>query len=147
MYVRHRAWLSAVPDTNTRNKRNERTRYELLKDKNSELLNLPEVNYAEYLIDYLFEVGPSMSNGMGLCPISYQEISSWLQTTKTECNSWDVNVIRHLSKVFINQYHESIKVDCPPPYHYMVENNMEEIRKGIDDKIKSVFANKIKKRE
>jgi len=137
-----------VPDikyNNKKDKRNERTRYELLKDKDSDLLNLPEVQNAEYIIEYLFEVGPSMSNGMGLCPISYTEIKAWMDATKTECSPWDVNMIRHLSRVFISQHHESEKENCPAPFNYIVENDIENARKQIDSQLRNIFASRKKK--
>ena len=82
---------------------------------------------------------------MGLCPISYQEIESWMRTTKTECSPWDVNILRYLSRVFVSQFYHSEKENCPPPYHYIVENNIMEVRKQVDTQLRSIFGARKKK--
>ena len=144
MHVRHRAWLSAVPDHKNNGKQNERTRYEILKDKQSELITLPEIEYGEWIIEYLMEIGPAGSNGMGLCPICYTEINAWINTTKTEVSPWDVNMIRHLSRVYVSQYNDSKDKNAPAPYHY-TEKSEEEIRTDVVKGFKQLVKMKRKK--
>lgn len=126
--VRHRAWLSCVPE------KQEKSRYE--KYRGTALADLPDVIAADYLLDYLMEVGPANSNGMGIQPITYSEIKDWADVTSTEIAAWDAHIIRHLSRAYVNAYNEAKKPTAPAPY--MEAQDIETRRKAVVAGFKSL---------
>jgi len=80
------------------------------------LAELPEVDGAEYILAYLMEVGPVSHGGMGMAPISYQEIQAWSTLTGTNLSPWDSLMLRQLSRAYVNQYNESKDPHSQAPY-------------------------------
>lgn len=77
---------------------------------------MPDVEHAEYIIEYLFDVGPAINTGMGIAPVGYSEIRDFRDVTKLNINSWDASMIRHLSRVYVAQFNESKSKTCPSPW-------------------------------
>lgn len=78
------------------------SRRALLKKYGIESPEMPECD-AEYLIHYLFEIGPVMPGGMGDAPISHGEISAWINLTGIHLQPWEVRFLRRLSIEYINE--------------------------------------------
>lgn len=76
---------------------------------------MPDVD-AEYLIDYLFEIGPTMAGGMGEAPLSHGELAAWQANVGIDLQPWEVRFLRNLSIEYLSQAQKSDKPDCPPPY-------------------------------
>ena len=108
--VRHRAWLSCVPD------KSDESRYEKYSRIGSPLADLPPVDEAAYLVDYLMEVGPVASGGMAPAAISYSEIAAWAEITSTIISPWDAHMLRYLSRVYVNQYSDSKDIRAQAPW-------------------------------
>lgn len=90
------------------------------------LLTLPPIESHRYIIEWLFDVGPGMSYGMGLCPLTYQEINAWADGI--EISAWERETLKILSSEYLSWSNKSTKKDCPAPY--------QEDR-GMPDKRKS----------
>lgn len=108
--VRHRAWLACTPE------KENQSRYEKYSSIDSPLAELPPVDYAAYLIDYLMEVGPVMSGAMGPTPITFGEIHAWASVTGTIINAWDARMLRYLSRCYVNEFQDAKDRNRPAPW-------------------------------
>ncbi|MGP1675933.1 MAG: hypothetical protein ACTS6J_02090 [Burkholderiales bacterium] len=105
-------------------------------------LNMKDENYhpdmppcdAEYIIGYLFEIGPTMAGGMGEAPLSHGEIAAWQSNVGLMLAPWESRFLRALSRDYLSQAQKSEKPDCPPPFGF------EERRALVAAKIDSVFG-------
>lgn len=108
----------------------EESRLEMLIEQGAEIL-WPEVT-AKYLIQYLMDIGPCNNNGMGLIPVSWQEIQAWQQQNGVTLNAWELKIIKMASSAYANQANISDKPDCPPPDR-VVEKDPLKLKKHIKD--------------
>lgn len=76
---------------------------------------MPECD-APYLIEYLYDVGPTLSSGAGPIPLTEQEIAAWQTNTGIDLLPWESRVLKRLSREFLSQMHASEKRDCPAPW-------------------------------
>lgn len=112
--------MHAVPkqDEKSKIKLPQKSRMETLKDRAPDCpqLELPELEGFSFLIDYLFEVGPGITNGMGYCGLSFQEIESWLRTTALTLTAWEVLALKRLSSAYVSEYNRADDPKRRPPY-------------------------------
>jgi hypothetical protein len=71
---------------------------------------------AGYLIDYLFEIGPTMAAGMGEATISHSELSAWQHNTGISLNSWESRMLKRLSLEYLGESHKARSPDHPAPW-------------------------------
>lgn len=71
-----------------------------------------------YLVDYLNDIGPVMSDGA----ITWQEIESWQEQTGFELQPWERRLLRRLSIDYWNESHNAKSPNCPPPYGGLKRN-------------------------
>ena len=77
---------------------------------------LPSVDGAAYLLAYLWDIGPTMVAGMGLGPLTHEEIRAWQSNTGVWLQPWESRILRQLSMDYIVQMRNAEKADCPPPW-------------------------------
>ena len=82
---------------------------------------LPSADGADYLVAYLWDMGPTMVAGMGLGPVTYGEIAAWQSNTGVRLHQWEARILRQLSKDYIGELHDAEKPDCAPPWLREVE--------------------------
>ena len=83
----------------------------------SPLLELPNVGEAAYLINYWHDAGTVEQGGMGITPLSWQEIRAWRQENNMVLDSFEIGIIRRLSQEYVGEYHaNSSEKSRPPPY-------------------------------
>lgn len=133
-----------MPDKNNSNKKNKKTRWEILKQSNSELIKMPELEHGEYLVSFLFEIGPLKNNGFGFSPLSYSDIKDWAIMTKTNISSWESRMLVFMSLCYVAQYNNSSDPVCPPPYIEKKEIQ-NEIRANVDNKFKMLLRSRKKR--
>lgn len=76
-----------------------------------------------YLVDALFEVGPSATAGMGSeIPVSWVEIWAYAQSTQNISEPWEFRAIMQMSKAFVRARREGESVFAIPPME-QVEND------------------------
>jgi hypothetical protein len=119
LYVRQSAWLNATPERpkNYKSEAPMLSRLEgMRKDRRDDEYDppMPEVN-AGYLLDHLFEIGPTMSAGGYPGPITHEEIMAWMELTGVPLQPWESRFIRRLSCEYIAEQHRAAKPDCPEP--------------------------------
>ena len=97
---------------------------------------MPEVN-ADYLIWYLFEIGPVQSTSGGVGPITHGEIQIWMELIGIELHPWEVRCLRKLSFDYLNESHNAEKADCPPPWE--PQQWTQEHRNAVSNKVQSAM--------
>lgn len=132
LYVRQQAWLNAVPEKLPHDKSKEpgKSRIQAMQEA-GERPEVPSVDGGEYLIGYLFEVGPTMAGGMGEAPLSHGELRAWQDNTGIELHAWEARMLRALSLDYLAQAQKSEKRDCKPPYGPVWRRAM--VAKKIDE--------------
>jgi hypothetical protein len=69
----------------------------------------------DYMIDWLFEIGPSMAGSMGEAPIGWVELEAWQGLTGVDLDPWEARTLRRLSRAYVAQRHLSEDPKCPEP--------------------------------
>ena len=134
LHVRQLAWLNSK----SKDAKESRLRQFKAQDENHQSLELPPVERGYYLVEYLTEAGVCMSSGMGLQPLSWQEIEAWQRATALSLTPWEVITLREMSEAYSTEYSASDNELRSPPYTPKVEE--EDIaRKEVSDKLKSIF--------
>ncbi len=70
----------------------------------------------QYLVDYLFEVGPAGAGGFGPVPLSYQELLAWMTCMRRMLQPWEISMIRRLSIEWCAESDRAADGDCPAPF-------------------------------
>jgi hypothetical protein len=126
LFVRHDAWLNAIPDRAKHDKpdaarasRIEKMRANWTQSGKHEddfSPDMPPLDSAEYLIAYLFEIGPAAVAGMGIAPIAHVEMRAWSELTGIDLQPWEVRILRRLSRDYVVESQRATKSDCPAPW-------------------------------
>lgn len=111
--MHHRAWLAVTP---TKHKESRGVAYRF-KDKNHPLLELPDVGAAQYLADYLFEVGPMT----GEHSITWGELSKWREETGVELDEFGARTIINLSREYVAMLSQARDPMHPAPHAVAAE--------------------------
>lgn len=69
-----------------------------------------------YLIEYLFEVGPTQGGGFGPTPITHAEILAWQTNMRRTLQPWEVSMLRRLSVQWIVEAQRAEDPNCAPPW-------------------------------
>ena len=96
---------------------------------------LPEAGPLGYLLEYLKEIGPAAINGGLPQPVSWQEIDAWQRLTGTCLDSFEAQIIRELSGVYVQMYVKSQKPECPPPW----TDAAADSKAAISERVKNLF--------
>src|SRR5690606_17265417 len=70
-------------------------------------------NPAEYLTDWLWEIGPSVGDRS----IGYVDLAAWQEIAGVEMEPWEARTLRRLSGEYLGQSVKARKPGCPPPYN------------------------------
>ena len=134
LYVRQLAWLQAVPESKNIAKGQERiTRAKQMEDNP---MPLPKVDGCNYLIDYLFEVGPVSTNGMGIGAVSFSEMDAWQSLCGHDLTPWEAITLKSMSAAYVQEAHKAESPTAPPPW---IEVPDEEKRERMAKHVRSVL--------
>lgn len=97
---------------------------------------MPPVHDASYILSYWQELGMVQSSAMGNTPLSASEIVAWQEGSGVLLQAWEFFILREMSKAYLVQFHESEKLDCPPPYGDLANNFDREI---VSRKVSNAF--------
>lgn len=99
-------------------------------DRKDELYEppLPPLDTCGYLLAILFELGPASSNGMGLSPISWEELRAYQWQLGIQLTPWEARTIVQVSKDYISESRRAEKADCPAPW---VDEDSDEYRAEV----------------
>lgn len=129
------AWLAAVPNAAN----DKRSRYTQLIDSGVEEVPMPEIGNAGYLVELLNEVGIVETNGMGMIPISWSEIDSWLSISGRSLSTWEALTIRELSSAYATEFAQASSPNKEAPWE-AEEVDVEIKRSVVADKMKSFLS-------
>jgi hypothetical protein len=104
-----------VPDAPEGEKSPRKSRHHLLEDEGIEP-EMPQLEWGEYLIQYLFEFGPTVLTGMGSGPVSPPHIESWQRQLGLSLSPWEVRLLLRLSGEYAGESAAASKPDRPPPF-------------------------------
>lgn len=92
------------------------------------------------MISLLFEAGLVQQSGMGVAPLSWQEIQAWLATTSLQLTTWEKLTLKAMSEAYASEYNQASDKTRPAPYVFVPEDVDEDIdRVAIGNKLKSLF--------
>ena len=69
------------------------------------MTDLPPIKKGSYLIEYLLELGPALSSGGSVTPISYQDIQAFQNVIGLSLTPWEAETLRMLSREYVSEYH------------------------------------------
>ncbi len=78
--------------------------------------DLPPIEGGAYLLDYLWQLGPTMAVGMGAGPITQTEMRAWQINMGIDLKPWEARFLRGLSCDYLDQWQKAQKPDCAPPW-------------------------------
>lgn len=101
-------------------------------------LDLPlPPNPAPFLVDYLNDIGPTLSSGMGAIPIGWRDIAAWESIVGFHLPPWQARLIRSLSYDYLSMSREAEKPTCPAPWTPEVRST--EHREMVAEKVGQFF--------
>jgi hypothetical protein len=77
---------------------------------------MPSTGAAGYLLEFLYEIGPTMAGPMGAGPITFAEIDAWCRLGGVDLKAWEARMMRRLSCEYLSQSAKAEKRDCPEPW-------------------------------
>lgn len=109
--------------------------------KEGRALEMPPL-LAPYLVQYLYEVGPTMPDSMGSVPLSFSELQSWQAQIGIELQSWEVRLLRRLSYDYLSASQEAEDPACPPPWapDEMTEASREAVSRKVQNAMRAFIA-------
>lgn len=105
---------------------------------------LPDLGDASYLMNLLSEAGMISQTGMGIAPLTWTEIRSWLECTQLELSTWELITLREMSCAYAGEYSSASDKSAPPPYTAHVE---EIDRAGITNKIQNLLRARMSRKD
>ena len=77
---------------------------------------MPPLEWAPYIVNYLFEIGPVLPAGMGSGPITASEIEAWQRLLGLELQPWEVRLLLRLSREYLSESHSATERGRPAPW-------------------------------
>jgi hypothetical protein len=76
----------------------------------------PPIMACRHLLDHLFEVGPSISNGMGQSPLPPPYIRDWANGSGIPLTEREFRWLCRLSSDYVNESAVATRFDAPEPW-------------------------------
>lgn len=95
-------------------------------------------NPLPYITDWLFEIGPVVSDGMGSAEISWRDFVAWQTISGVTLMPWEASLLKRLSAEFLAEMHEAKNIDRPAPWVSEVERNREAISRKVSNAFKAM---------
>lgn len=77
---------------------------------------MPPLEWGRYLVDHLFEMGPTMAAGAGSGPLTFAEMEAWQRLTGVALTPWESQLIRQLSNEYLAESFDATQENRPAPY-------------------------------
>jgi len=78
---------------------------------------MPPLEWGRYLVDYLFEFGPTMAAGMGAGPLMPSEVEAAQRLLGVQFQPWEARLLLRLSREYLEESHRATEQNCPAPWH------------------------------
>ncbi len=87
---------------------------------------MPEIHQEfGYLLGLFFDSGQGLATGMGLIPLTWTEINSWINVNKLELTLWEIETIKKMSEAYCAEYSRATEPNRPQPYTAPVQADEE----------------------
>jgi ribosome recycling factor len=98
---------------------------------------MPPLGGGAYLIEILFEVGPSKPTGMGgSAPIDDVDLAAWMANQNVRLKPWEAQTIRKISREYAAMLSEAVEPNTPPPWvdpDLLNQERREKIAKAMSN--------------
>ena len=84
-------------------------------EKDGVEVTMPECD-AMHLVSYLYEIGPTLPNGVGDAPLTHLEIEAWQRNTGIELSSWESRVLHASSLAYLSESQRATKPEAEAPW-------------------------------
>ena len=78
--------------------------------------DMPSTEGGDYLLGYLWEVGPTLVAGMGAGPLTHQELRAWQANSGIRLQPWEARILHRLSIDYLAEMSRAEKADCLAPW-------------------------------
>ena len=101
-----------------------------------------EVHGADYLLGYLFEIGPTVAAGMGAGPIEWPHINAWCERIGIDLEPWESRFLRRLSLEYLSESHKAEKRDARAPWRLpeVSSEQKQKVAMGMRDYFRRMAA-------
>lgn len=114
-------------------------RWTMLEDDHPHL-ELPELDGAEYIAEAFMGSGLVGSGGMGMQPISWQELDAFCSRSVTGLNGWEAKQVMRMSRAYCSMHKKAEKPNCLPPYVSDEQSQLEKAREIVVQRMKAMKA-------
>jgi len=77
---------------------------------------MPEIPWGRYLLDYLWDLGPSMPGPACNVGISPPWLESWEREQGIRLSPWESRLLRRVSAEYAGEAAQATAADRPPPF-------------------------------
>lgn len=77
---------------------------------------MPPLEWGGYLVEYLFELGPTMAAGMGAGPLMPSELHAAQQLLGIQFQPGEARLLLRLSRDYLAESHRATEYNCEPPW-------------------------------
>lgn len=132
-------WLRAIPDEHNK------SRLASYIETETEI-PLPTIEGYEYLVSLLESAGTILQTGMGIAPLTWQELESWERSYSKELDCWELSywelsTIKDMSYAYCAELGAAKDINRQSPYTPVVIDR-EAVSRRIHDVFKSFMKNK-----
>lgn len=101
------------------------------------VVEMPEIDPAfGYLLELFFLSGQCMSTGMGLVPLSWQEIDAFIRVNQLDLTLWEIETIKAMSDAYCAEHAKATEPNRSAPYKPEVDDEEEVyVEKEVDKAI------------
>lgn len=97
---------------------------------------LPDKGAAGRVVDWLFEVGPTVPGGMGPAALTHSEILAWQRNVGIRLTPWEARMLRALSREYLSEHLAADDPARPPPWvdpaGLMADHATNQLRDAFD---------------
>lgn len=108
--------MPEVPQPKTGARIPQKSRREVLKAAGVEP-DMPPLEWGRYLVEYLFEFGPTVAAGMGSGPLPPSEIEAAQRLLGIQLQPWEARLLLRLSREYLQESHRATVPNCTPPWY------------------------------
>lgn len=93
-----------------------------------------------YIVDYLFDAGPSMPSGLGEAPLTHGEIRAWQDNTGIRLSPSEARAVRRASIEYVAFRSRASNPSMPAPWdgHTVSDDEKRAVAKSLRDTLRGM---------
>jgi hypothetical protein len=88
-----------------------------LSEINPDKVVYPPTDSLEVVIGHFHEVGRVGYSGMGITPVTWSEMASWMASLSFSLPNWEILAIREMSMAYVGEYNQASDPNREAPYN------------------------------